>query len=316
MHKRSFSRYAVLFMMLAAGGISCDRGARAPDADSAKSEARAVLSSIPTAEESAGWTPSGEPAVFRGEELFNHINGGADIYYEYGFGALAVQQYNKGEKAVSLEIYRMNGVPAAFGIYSYSRHPSLSRIEVGTDATVHSSGLFFWQDSFFVHARQLGSARVSSEEFLDLARAVSGKISATAVAPPLMDLLPEENRVPRSEVFVKGRLGINNQVYIAEEDLFGLQGNEAAAIARYQQPGLSLIIAQYLSRESCDRAYSRFLNHFNGSDDEVDNRFTASVMPGKYIAVGKREWHLVVIPDAESSDSAMIMLAKVSDRLP
>jgi hypothetical protein len=32
-----------------------------------------------------GWTPSDAPKSYRGDELFVMIDGGADIYHEYGF---------------------------------------------------------------------------------------------------------------------------------------------------------------------------------------------------------------------------------------
>ena len=67
------------------------------------------------ADEAEGWRPSGSPTVFQGESLYEHINGGADIYYEYGFVEVALEYYGNGDKEVSVEIYRMDDAAAAFG---------------------------------------------------------------------------------------------------------------------------------------------------------------------------------------------------------
>ena len=99
----------------------------------------------------------------------------------------------------------MDDPPAAFGIYSYSRHPSLSRIEAGTDGTIHPNGLFFWQDRYYVDIRQLGSSDIASEDFLALARAIEKGIGRQAAKPEIVTLLPSKNMVAGSAVFERGR---------------------------------------------------------------------------------------------------------------
>ena len=40
---------------------------------------------LPALQELPGWQLSAEPQVYDGDKLFELINGGADIYLEYGF---------------------------------------------------------------------------------------------------------------------------------------------------------------------------------------------------------------------------------------
>ena len=65
------------------------------------------------------WSAEGETEVYIGDDLFIYINGGAEIYHEYGFVQVAVQRYRRGDDNVSVEIYTMEG--DAFGIYSFAR---------------------------------------------------------------------------------------------------------------------------------------------------------------------------------------------------
>ena len=60
--------------------------------------------------------------IYVGGALWGLINGGADLYYEYGFDRMALQEISVGEEQFRLELYRMNGPLSAFGIYSVSRH--------------------------------------------------------------------------------------------------------------------------------------------------------------------------------------------------
>ena len=313
---RYFPLLASVFLA-AAAAAGCNGEPPLPRAKSATGAPDEKLLALAAAAQVDGWAPAGKPQTFAGERLFEHINGGADIYYEYGFDALLVQQYNKEDKAVFLEIYRMNDPAAAFGIYSYNRHPSLSPVEAGTDATIHPNGLFFWQGAYYVDIRQSGATPVSPDDFLVVAHAISGAIDDKAEGrPAVMGLLPKENRVEQSEVYARGRLAINNQVYVADEDLFGLKEGESAAIARYgvDQPEFSLIIAQYSDEEASEAAQSRFRAHYPDSDT-AENEFILSAMPGKHIAVKRIGRYLAVVANADTGERASEMLSMVSERL-
>lgn len=65
---------------------------------------------------------AGEPEIYQGEDLFDLINGGAEIYLEYGFVKVASQNYSemKGNSSLRVEIYEMTDPEAAFGIFSFT----------------------------------------------------------------------------------------------------------------------------------------------------------------------------------------------------
>ena len=275
---------------------------------------QALLKILPTGGEADGWAPAGEPMIFHGDDLFEHINGGADIYHEYGFVTLITQKYEKEDKGASIEIYSMDDPSAAFGIYSYNRHPTLSPIEVGSDGTIHSKGLFFWQGRFYADVRQLGSSSISHEEFTALSKAIENKIGTKGERPAIMGLLPSENMLPRSEVYAQSRLAVSNQVYIANNDLFRLEKGEAAAIARYRigQPEFSVIVAEYGSEDACSEAFIRFRTHFLGSESAREKEFIASAMAPRHYGVRKEGARLVIVANANSADNALEMLDRVS----
>jgi hypothetical protein len=58
--------------------------------------------------------------TFTGEGLFGYLDGGADLYLEYGFTKLYVDEFLCGKDKITLEVYVMSDAPAAFGIYSVS----------------------------------------------------------------------------------------------------------------------------------------------------------------------------------------------------
>ncbi len=54
------------------------------------------------------------------ESLFGYMNGGAELYLEYGFDRLVVSEIDIGDTEYKVEVYMMNNPEAAFGIYSVS----------------------------------------------------------------------------------------------------------------------------------------------------------------------------------------------------
>ncbi|MHC1738477.1 MAG: DUF6599 family protein [Ignavibacteriaceae bacterium] len=60
-------------------------------------------------------------AEFNGEGLWGHINGGADLYLEYGFTKLTFHELKIENFMFRFEDYEMTDESAAFGIFSLSR---------------------------------------------------------------------------------------------------------------------------------------------------------------------------------------------------
>ncbi len=59
--------------------------------------------------------------TFTAESLYGYMNGGAELYLEYGFDTLTVTEVTSGGKDIKIEFYCMSDAEAAFGIFSVSR---------------------------------------------------------------------------------------------------------------------------------------------------------------------------------------------------
>ncbi len=58
--------------------------------------------------------------IFDGGGLWGYINGGADLFLEYGFDKLFLQEIEIDTYRFKIEFYKMNTIEAAFGVYSVS----------------------------------------------------------------------------------------------------------------------------------------------------------------------------------------------------
>jgi hypothetical protein len=70
-------------------------------------QTRNIQDLLPPEEEAAPWTRADEPLKYQADNLYNFINGGAEVYLEYGFVQVVSQEYVRAESSVICTIYEM-----------------------------------------------------------------------------------------------------------------------------------------------------------------------------------------------------------------
>jgi len=175
------------------------------------------------------WSAEGETEVYIGDDLFIYINGGAEIYHEYGFVEVAVQRYVRGGDSISVEIYTMDG--DAFGIYSFARSSSGHAVKLGNGGTSADYYLHFWSGPELAVITAESEFDDLGAAVLEIGTAVAGCLQAGGVEPDLLDQLPIEGRVTGSEVYFSGRLAFMN---VTRPAALLFAGFEEGAAAHYE----------------------------------------------------------------------------------
>ena len=198
--------------------------------------------------------------VFTGSSLFGYINGGAELYLEYGFdvAAVTVIDYKGGE--YKTEVFKMTGPEEAFGIFSVSKYrctgmPALSKFTCQTKYQLQ-----ICKGPYYISIINKTGTRSDSIVSLDLGKILTDKIADMEV--DLTSYLPEINieTLQTKSFLAKGRLGIVNGSPELEDFFLGVS-NYTAVIAKID--GKRLISAKFSNRES----YQKFLDLHNWKDD-------------------------------------------------
>ena len=182
-------------------------------------------------EELGEWTPISEAGLFRGEELFLYINGGADIYLEYGFQEVALIDYKRGEDLISVEVYHLE--EDAYSLYSFMQGEGAEAISIGDGGALAQYYLVFWSGRHYVAVTAQGEFEGCREALVDLGRAIAERLPAGGTVPPLMGALPTRQRRPGSEKHLMGPIALYN-VSILAARLFS--GWSEGATAGYLLP--------------------------------------------------------------------------------
>ena len=159
----------------------------------------------------AGWTLDGSVELYDKDNLFNHINGEAELYFPYGFELLASGHYvSDKNSALSLvaDVYQMGSGLDAFGIYSNYRKATSAGIAVGAEGFVSATQLLFYQDRYFIRLQVTGDTDMPEGVLPALARAVSAKLPPGFGPPREINAVQIAALVPRSERYLaKSLLG-------------------------------------------------------------------------------------------------------------
>jgi len=147
---------------------------------------------------------------FNGSALWGYINGGADLYLEYGFNFLRVENLKLEEQEFTVNIYRMKDAAAAFGIFSVSWFNCAGKFPEHTVSCITPYQLQFVKAQYYISIiNETGNAK-AREIGLKLTRIISAKIERNDFEVPDVFQKKEFEGIHGQAKFMKGRLGLEN----------------------------------------------------------------------------------------------------------
>ncbi len=166
-----------------------------------ESARRQLVKGLPDAS-AIGGAAVGEPAFF-GDNLYEYIDGGAEVYHQYQFAGLVHQKYRIGDVELTVDVYDMGNALNAFGIYASERAPDYHYVPIGAEGYLNDPVMNFFQGAFYVKLAAAGQTARSARVLDSAARNISAKIGTGKALPEAFALFPTAGRVPRSERFVR-----------------------------------------------------------------------------------------------------------------
>ncbi|MGZ5488508.1 MAG: DUF6599 family protein, partial [Candidatus Aminicenantales bacterium] len=192
--------------------------------------------SIPGPEFAPGWAKAGLLRTFTGQDLFNQIDGGAELFLEFGFARLRLQAYARDKAELTLNAYEMESAASALGVYLMKRGRETPFPEVAARNSSDDVQLTILKGHYFVQVDNLGEVPASKDETVALANAFLAGI-AEEPAPTPLDALPAEGKVAGSERLIRGPYGLQPYFTFGEGDILSLGGRVFGALAAYRMPG-------------------------------------------------------------------------------
>jgi hypothetical protein len=148
--------------------------------------------------------------IFTGESLFGYIDGGAELFLEYGFVSAHISEISLMGGRYKTEIYRMEGPEEAFGIFSVSRFRCSSIPPVSDFSCMTRFQLMICSGSYYISIINSSGTPNDSIASLKIGEQMVRKIKG--LSADLSAYMPwvAPDSIRKHAVLAKGRLGIMN----------------------------------------------------------------------------------------------------------
>ena len=229
-----------------------------------------------------GFEKSDKAKSFDRKNLYDYLDGGAELYLAYDFQSLLVQDYKAGERLITAEVYMMGSSQDAYGLYSLDQEGETIRI--GDKANYGSGLLNFWKGNYFVRIVDMSGNDRSKEAILELGINISQKIDVKGKLSELLSRLPADGLVPYSERFFHKQIILNNLYFLSTENLLDLNESTSAVMGDYLlgKMSLKLLLISYPDTSSAKSAFENFCTSYLKTSPS-SNRIIQKVEEGKFV---------------------------------
>lgn len=187
---------------------------------------------IPPDGAAPGWTRAGTQKVYDPGDLYNYIDGGAELFLEFGFEALTLQHFHKGGAELVVEVYRMTDPAAGVGIYLAKSGREQRDPGILARHTVDAYQLMLQRNRYLVIINNLAGGSDLRPVLAAFGQAVARLLPRDA-AVPLLKALPAQGQLPDTLRLVRGPYGLSPIFTFGEGNILSLGRTATAAVARY-----------------------------------------------------------------------------------
>jgi hypothetical protein len=125
----------------------------------------------------SGWQHKGQGRRFVGAALYQHIDGGAELYNQFGFDRLLVQDYAGDGHEIRVEIYRMNDAQGAGAVFAEITRGMATQVLYGAACVLDDYQVLFQRQAFFVSV----TSYETGSDILKALAAIAAKIDAALI---------------------------------------------------------------------------------------------------------------------------------------
>ena len=179
----------------------------------------------------SGWKQARE-LKFSANNLYGYIDGGAELFLEFGFDELLIRRYQKGEAEISAEVYVMENPLTALGIYlaKCGKETPNPSIDARNSGNVFQYSIV--KNKYYILINNFDGSEDYVPVMVKLAQPILDSIPAKA-ADDVWKYLPAENLIEGSEQIIRGPYGLQPIYTFGEGDILQLNGEIFGYVADY-----------------------------------------------------------------------------------
>jgi len=258
---------------------------------------------FPASVEKGHWETKDVPRLYVGENLFKYINGGAEIYHEYGFSRVITWDYenDKGNN-ICAEIFEMESENSAFGIYTFKTSDDGIEVPFGSRGLLEGYYLNFLKGKYIVTLTAFDESEETVKGLSLLAELIDAKLMGTGNPPGIVNILPKENLINNSLKYFQGHLGLFNSYPFFTENVFAFQ----EAVKGKYNSGIYVYLFAYEDDNTCRDRLVAVRNKFSSDQkysglEKAGDTFYTRDSEGSLIYVETVKNYIVIVLGAENT---------------
>lgn len=259
------------------------------------------------------WMWEGKPKHYTPQNLYEIIDGEAELYISYGFRELASLIYYRGSPEDTffvVEIFDMGSPLNAFGLYSGFRHPDYRFEDIGSEGFVSDYGIKFYKGRYLVDIRAGEFSETCRKAVWGAAREIAGRMDAPGGPPALTELLPARGQTPHTLRYIQREM--LNQGFLPGglEARYPVDGGEATGF-----------VVVFDSSSAARRGFNELRDYYS-----VYGGLMNAKVPGELSFAAKTPYHGVILAflqgktvsgvlDLEDASKGQALVQSIHDHL-
>ena len=264
----------------------------------------------------AGWRWDGKDTKYNSRNLFDYMDGAAELYLAYGFQNLTVHRFEKSNHpVVILELYEMASSEDAYGVFSFERQDEA--VGIGQGSEFGGGLLRFWKGRYFVSIYADGEGAEVESAILKMGRDSANSIRATGPEPKLVGFIPGKDLglVDKSVRYLKNHVLLNQRFFIAHQDILNLNRETEAVLAQYvrDKQKTQLLLIRYPNLNEARGTYQSFMKAYLPDAKGKDRSKTED---GRWTFARQQKEFVLIVFGAPTADDAEALLRTTGEKLP
>jgi hypothetical protein len=205
-----------------------------------------------------GWKKLGEDRLFNEQNLYDYIDGAAELYISFGFTKVFNRIYSAGEgKEIIVDIFYMNTPQDAFGAFSFS----VGKIgnDFGNQSQTAFGAIVFWKNNFVVSVVENPASEEAKRASRLIAKIIDESIAEKGSFPEVLKYLPVENLDKESIRYFRHYIWVNTYTYLSGENILNINQDTHGVLAKYGgKEKQILLLVKYPDEQQAKAAGEKF----------------------------------------------------------
>jgi len=251
-----------------------------------------------------GWKMKLDQRVYNASDLWELIDGAADVFLSYCFEDLHIAEYINRSQIIRVELYRHNTMEDTYGIYTAERMPDYPQVSMGSQGYKSQGVLNFMAGNYYVKVMSAGIVEADEKALAIIAGKVNDKLAQPVGLPLIISFFPEEGKVFLSDKYIT-------------QNFMGYSFFRHAFSARYEKPVEFQLFIIMLTPDEIKKMLDQYLQMMK--EDKVRQKEGLYIVNDLFngsIFLKQRNSYLVGVLNTNNEEVATDYINRVTGKLP